>query len=40
MKYKIFMKMYDFFHDIADFFWQKSMGELQKRSDKYGKKSD
>ena len=32
--------MYDFFQDIADFFWRKAMGELQKRSDKYGKKSD
>ena len=40
MKYKIFMKMYDFFHNIADFFWRKSMDELQNRSNKYGKKSN
>ena len=34
------MKLYDFFHAVAEFFWKQAMKELQKRSDKYGKKSD
>ena len=32
------MKMYDFFHGIANFFWEKYVGQVKRGNKKDGKK--